>query len=72
MFYEEDFKNADSVTDYSLDEIWAQVERALNENPEHHDSMSTVYQYDIKGADGKESIAYQLNLINGTAKVGKS
>jgi putative sterol carrier protein len=55
---------------YSADmktaEVFKEIERRLNEQPEPIQGMETVYQFDLTGEDGG---VYQLHLSGGTAKV---
>lgn len=55
---------------YSADmktaEVFKEIERRLNEQPEPIQGLETVYQFDLTGEDGG---VYQLHLSGGTAKV---
>lgn len=61
--------NMAGTTGYELDEIWEQVERAMNENPEPHKDLHVTYHFNV--AAGKETYSYQLKLRDGTAAVEK-
>ena len=50
----------------SVREVWQEVERVMEENPEPIEGLNVVYQYDITGDD---SGTFQLIISNGTARV---
>jgi len=52
--------------DMKTDEVFKEIERRLNEDPEPIQGMETIYQFDLTGEDGG---VYQLRLSGGTAKV---
>ncbi|MBO0995540.1 SCP2 sterol-binding domain-containing protein [Bacillus sp. SD088] len=54
--------------DQSIDEIWEQIVRMMNECPEPHKDSECVYQFDLSGEmDG----TYQLILNKGKVSVEK-
>jgi putative sterol carrier protein len=50
----------------SIREVWQDIERVMNENPEPIKGMNAVYQYEITGDD---SGTFQLLISEGTARV---
>ncbi|BCJ85547.1 SCP2 sterol-binding domain-containing protein [Effusibacillus dendaii] len=54
------------IKNSSVEEIFQQIEKVLNANPEPIQGMNVVYQYDLSG---NEAGIYQLHLSDGTAKV---
>jgi putative sterol carrier protein len=50
----------------SIREVWQEIERVMNENPEPIKGMNVVYQYEITGDD---SGTFQLLISEGTARV---
>jgi putative sterol carrier protein len=50
----------------SIREVWQEIERVMNENPEPIKGMNVVYQYEITGDD---SGAFQLLISEGSARV---
>ena len=52
-----------------IDEIWKEIEKVMNENPEPHKNLHLVYQFNVTGK--KENVSYQLQLNNGKAIVRK-
>ncbi|MDR6226546.1 SCP2 sterol-binding domain-containing protein [Desmospora profundinema] len=59
---------AKEMKDYTVEEMWREIEKNLNENPKPIEGMIVVYQYDISGDEGG---TYQLHLSDGKAKVEK-
>lgn len=52
--------------DQSIDEIWEQITRLMNEHPEPHQDSECVYQFDLSG---EMSGTYQLILNKGKVSV---
>jgi putative sterol carrier protein len=50
----------------SISEVWQEIERVMNENPEPIKGMNVVYQYEITGDD---SGTFQLLISEGSARV---
>jgi putative sterol carrier protein len=50
----------------SIREVWQEIERVMNENPEPIKGMNVVYQYEITGDD---SGTFQLLISEGSARV---
>jgi putative sterol carrier protein len=50
----------------SIRELWQEIERVMNENPEPIKGMNVVYQYEITGDD---SGTFQLLISEGAARV---
>jgi putative sterol carrier protein len=57
------------IQNYSMEEIFDKIEKALNENSKPIEGLNVIYQYDLSGEDGA---TYQLHLSDGKAKVEKS
>lgn len=55
-----------NLIDLPINEIWSEIERIMNENPEPILNLTAVYQYDLQG-EAEET--YQLHLANGSARV---
>jgi putative sterol carrier protein len=50
----------------SIREVWQEIERVMDENPEPIKGMNVVYQYEITGDD---SGTFQLLIYEGAARV---
>jgi putative sterol carrier protein len=50
----------------SIREVWQEIERVMNGNPEPIQGMNVIYQYEITGDD---SGTFQLLISEGTARV---
>ncbi|HET7580046.1 MAG TPA: SCP2 sterol-binding domain-containing protein [Bacillales bacterium] len=55
--------------DYSLAEIWGNIEKVMNAQPEPYKDLQVIYQFQVTGRKEKE--VYQLQLQNGRARVMK-
>ncbi|WEG14661.1 SCP2 sterol-binding domain-containing protein [Pullulanibacillus sp. KACC 23026] len=55
-----------AIQDLSVDEIWNEIEKAMNEYPEPIEGINVVYQYHLKGEAER---VYQLHLSDGRATV---
>ncbi|HEU5139296.1 MAG TPA: SCP2 sterol-binding domain-containing protein [Bacillales bacterium] len=53
---------------YNMDEVFANIEKRLQANPDPIEGMEAVYQFDLSG---DEIETYQLHLSNGKAWVGQ-
>jgi putative sterol carrier protein len=51
---------------YNLDDVFATIERRLNDNPKPIESVNAVYQFELHG-EGEQT--YQLHLHEGRALI---
>ncbi|GGH85072.1 putative sterol carrier protein [Pullulanibacillus pueri] len=54
------------TTEVSVQELFAEVERLMNEDPAPYQELDVVYQFELKG---EEEGTYQLKLSQGKARV---
>lgn len=59
----------EETTNHGIQEIWEQIESAMNENPDPHKDLRVTYHFKI--TDGKEHFYYQLQLKDGKAVAEK-
>ncbi|KYD04330.1 SCP2 sterol-binding domain-containing protein [Heyndrickxia sporothermodurans] len=56
------------VMNMSVEEIWVEIERVMNGNPDPYKDLNVVYQFELSGEDGG---IFQLVFSNDTVRVLK-
>ncbi|MGE8203478.1 SCP2 sterol-binding domain-containing protein [Heyndrickxia sp. NPDC080065] len=54
------------ITNLTIDQLWQDIEKMLNDNPNPFKELNAIYQFDLLGDDGG---TYQLVFANGTAEI---
>jgi len=58
----------EDLNDWAIEDIWAEIERLMNDDPEPIQGLNVIYQYELTGDHGG---TWQLKLASGKAKVFK-
>ncbi|MGV3488806.1 MAG: SCP2 sterol-binding domain-containing protein [Tuberibacillus sp.] len=56
----------EDMQDWTVEEIWTEIKKEMNSDPEPIQGLNVIYQYDLTGDDGG---TWQLALHDGTAEV---